>query len=116
MKLFSRLLGLSFLSLMAFGFSQGEASTGELGPWSYTTAMNTERHMGNGVVAYNGYIYATGGTFWSDGSVEYAQLNTDGTIGTWIDTSSMSGPRFWHGVARTMVIYTLWEAKEAAHQ
>lgn len=79
-------------------------ANGTVGSWSTTTALPQVRTTGSGF-AYNGYLYVGGGyvdennTLYS--SVIYAKQNSDGTLGSWITTSSMSqaGP----GLAMTVV-------------
>ena len=64
-------------------------SDGTIGSWSTTSSLNTAR-IWPGVVAYNGYMYAYGGY---DGSnvvsgAEYAVINSNGTLGTWVASSN----------------------------
>ncbi len=64
--------------------------------WNTTSAFTTARYS-LASVAYNGYIYATGGyngSFFND--VQYAPLNSDGTVGTWTATTSFTTARFGH--------------------
>lgn len=60
---------------------------GTLGPWQELEAtVNHTRDMA-GAVAYNGYIYIAGGEDWnlgSDATIEYAQINEDGTLGDFV--------------------------------
>jgi hypothetical protein len=75
---------------------------GSLGSWSYTTSLNIERWAHSSVV-YNGYIYILGG---SDGTyslndVQYAEINTNGSIGVWSYTTSFNIERHDH----TSVVY-----------
>jgi hypothetical protein len=73
-------------------------STGTLGAWSSTTSFTTARSE-FGIVAYNGYLYIAGGAitgtnaaaFASD--VQYAPINSNGTIGTWTATTSLPSTR-----------------------
>lgn len=59
--------------------------------WGNTTSFATGRYN-FGVAAYNCYIYVVGG---SNGSnltdVQYAPINTNGSIGAWQTTTSISG-------------------------
>jgi uncharacterized membrane protein YcaP (DUF421 family) len=68
---------------------------GTIGTWIKTTNFTTSRISSFGSVAYNGYIYVMGGTngstYYND--VQYAPINTDGTIGTWKTTSSFTNIR-----------------------
>ncbi|MFZ1483704.1 MAG: hypothetical protein WAS36_01695 [Candidatus Saccharimonadales bacterium] len=74
----------------------GISSNGSLGgSWLSTTAFDTAR-QDHAAVAYNGYLYVLGGTngtvTYAD--VQYALLNTDGTInGAWAYTTSFSTAR-----------------------
>jgi len=68
---------------------------GTLGSWATTTAFTTARSTAGGF-AYNGYLYILGGynaasTYYND--VQYARINNDGTVGTWIATSSFTTSR-----------------------
>ncbi|MDB5181501.1 MAG: hypothetical protein JWP13_264, partial [Candidatus Saccharibacteria bacterium] len=58
----------------------------------------TTPRSGHSVVAYNGYMYILGGgsyttanVFYND--VQYAQINPDGTLGTWQTTASFTTAR-----------------------
>lgn len=70
-----------------------------LDSWASTSAYADGGTAGIGSTAYNGYLYAAGGnnggTMYDD--VEYAQINGDGTIGTWASTTSLSTARTYHG-------------------
>jgi hypothetical protein len=65
-------------------------SDGTLGAWAPTTSYATARNFAS-LVAYNGYMYVIGGTlfgsYYSD--VQYAVINGDGTLGTWVSTTSL---------------------------
>lgn len=71
--------------------------SGAIGNWTDDTVdtLTTARHE-NQTVAYNGYMYVLGGRD-SDGSslnsVEYAPINTNGTLGVWQTTSSFTNGR-----------------------
>ena len=67
-------------------------TNGTTGSWSSTSNMTIPRTT-HGFTAYNGYVYAvagatTGGT--SVSSVEYAPINSNGTLGSWSTTTSLS--------------------------
>lgn len=71
--------------------------TGTVGSWSTTSSLNTARDSFAAAV-YKGYIYVAGGivsgTFGEDtgdytDSVEYAQIKSDGTLGSWTATTSL---------------------------
>src|SRR5690606_36530218 len=66
-------------------------SNGTIGSWSSTSALNTPRAV-NGAVVYNGYIYVAGGSstsFSPLSSVEYARVNTNGSLGEWQTTTAL---------------------------
>jgi hypothetical protein len=80
-------------------------STGALGSFSSTSSFTTARY-GLASIAYNGYIYLTGGcsaananctTFQDD--TQYAPLNSNGTVGTWAYANSFGASRFDHSMA-----------------
>lgn len=66
-------------------------SDGTLGSWATTTSFTTARNH-TGIAAYNGFVYLTGGFNGSAAlsDVQYAPINTDGTLGTWAATASMT--------------------------
>lgn len=76
-------------------YAQLSSSGGITGSWSNTSSLNTGRE-GEGMIAYGGYMYVVGGSV-SGGtptnSVEYAQINSSGTLGSWRATSSMGTSR-----------------------
>lgn len=63
---------------------------GSIGNWIQTTSLNKSRNA-DGVVAYNGYLYAIAG-YGSGNSVEYASINPDGSLGKWKFTASLPTP------------------------
>ncbi|TAH32297.1 hypothetical protein EYC59_06085, partial [Candidatus Saccharibacteria bacterium] len=71
------------------GLTGGSASGG----WTATTSFTgVRRNFGS--VAYNGYMYilaGTSGTTLSD--VQYAPINSNGTVGTWTATTSLTSAR-----------------------
>lgn len=80
---------------------------GSLGAWSTTTALTVSRqqHM---MQAYNGYMYVNGGAT-SGGTcynVQYAPINSDGTLGTWVSTTAIPGTAAY-GCAK--VAYTIYK-------
>lgn len=73
-------------------YSQINTTTGALGSWTQTSTMNTPRAYAGGA-AYNGYLYVWGGyntsTNAATASVEYAPINSDGSLGSWTLANSM---------------------------
>lgn len=70
-------------------------SDGSLGGWITTSSFTTGRNY-PAAVAYNGYMYIMGGD--SSGGVklndvQYAQINADGSLGSWTTTSSFTTGR-----------------------
>lgn len=70
---------------------------GSVGLWQATASLPVPR-SGHACVAFNGYIYVTGGY---DGSarandVLYAQINSDGTLGSWKSAAPFSDARGDH--------------------
>lgn len=70
---------------------------GSVGTWqstngfTYATTYSPNGVFSGGSFAYNGYIYMMGGTY--DGShnyktIQYARLNADGSVGTWITNAT----------------------------
>jgi large repetitive protein len=71
---------------------------GTIGSWSATSSFPTPRSAHTSV-AYDGHLYVLGGfaggsTELSD--VEVAPINTNGTVGTWVATTSIPTVRFAH--------------------
>jgi|GEM_PF-727138 len=65
-----------------------------IGTWSTTTSFDTTANARGGIDAavYNGYMYVAGGINASGNfsAVRYAPINSDGTVGTWAATTSLS--------------------------
>ncbi len=81
-------------------FSQGSI---QLGAWTATTSMSSPRNAFTSV-AYNGYLYVLGGTvddITRFNDVQYAPINSDGSVGTWRSTTSFNAGRRSH----TSVVY-----------
>lgn len=90
--------GGSALSTVEYAPINGD---GSVGTWKTTSSMTTTRQNHQAVV-YNGYIYAIGGQNNSGtnlSSVEYAQLNVNGSVGTWQTTTNLPAAR--QGMAAT---------------
>lgn len=79
--------------------SRAKLTGATLNSWATTTAYANAGTSGVGSAAYNGYIYAVGGNNGGsqEAEVEYAPINSDGTIGSWTATTDMSIPRTYHG-------------------
>ena len=81
-------------------------ATGTLGSWSNTTALPYAVY-GHNLQAYNDRLYLIGGASSIGGaplsSVYYAVINSDGTLNSWIQTSSLTGPRMSQGGNNTTV-------------
>lgn len=64
-----------------------------LGAWANTTDFDTSSNARGGIsaVAHNGYIYVTGGRNASGdfSSVRYAAINSNGTLGSWQNTTAL---------------------------
>lgn len=72
---------------------------GEVSAWNTTSSFTTGRTR-PGVVVYNGFIYIGGGCVTAScgsgdalADVQYATINTNGTIGAWQATSSLTTQR-----------------------
>ncbi len=73
-------------------------SSGTIGSWTNTTALPTRLKLLVAAAGTNGYLYVTGG---NDGTsdtstVSYAKINSDGTIGSWSNTSALPGVSEYH--------------------
>jgi len=75
-------------------------ATGKLGSWSTDTALPYTDY-GYGAQAYNGYLYLIGGASSVGGaplsSVYYNKINSDGSLNSWVQTSSLTGGRLTEG-------------------
>ncbi|HVQ43377.1 MAG TPA: hypothetical protein VMT30_00200 [Candidatus Saccharimonadia bacterium] len=91
------------------------ASIGAAGALTWTgtstnQSLNTARQ---GLVAfgYNGYLYAVGGENTSNNpiaTVEYAKINSDGSVGTWSTTTSLGTARaYMAGANYQGVVYVM---------
>jgi len=67
---------------------------GTLGPWQTTSPLNQARSR-FALASANGFLYALGGSYGSTylNSVEYAQIQADGSLGPWQMTSALTKPR-----------------------
>ncbi len=74
-------------------------SDGTVGTWSYTTEMTSAK--GYIVPAIlNGFLYVYGGYDGTNSfnTVDYATLNTNGTIGSWLASTAFATGRYGHQV------------------
>jgi hypothetical protein len=75
-------------------------ATGKLGSWSSQTTLPYAAY-GYGAQAYNDRIYLIGGASSVGGSprssVYYNKINADGTLNSWVQTSSLTGGRITQG-------------------
>lgn len=86
------------ISFDAGAISRAPISGGTIGAWASTTSLATAAPTNHASVAYNGYLYTTGGF---DGTnnladVQYAPINADGTLGGWTATTSLPAGRVDH--------------------
>ena len=74
---------------------------GTVGAWAFTTSFTNARRQA-GAVAYRNYMYLIGGynntTYYND--VQYTPINADGTLGTWVTTSSFTTGRYGHSAVQ----------------
>ncbi len=66
-------------------------ANGTLGSWTATTSLPVTTDLATSV-AYNGYVYEIGGYNGSaiTATIDYAPINSDGTLGSWTATTSLS--------------------------
>jgi hypothetical protein len=73
---------------------------GSIGTWASTSSFTTGRHS-HGMVAYNGWMYLTGGfreVLGNDNTVQIAQINNNGTLGAWsTSANTFTTARAAHG-------------------
>ncbi len=75
-------------------------TSGTLGSWTTSANVMNNARQDFDVVIYNGYMYVSGGQD-SGGEldgVEYAAVNSDGSIGSWTPTTSLPGVRRAHAL------------------
>jgi hypothetical protein len=79
-------------------------ANGTIGTWTATASFTTARAYSRPGAVYNGYLYVLGG--WNNGTllndVQYAPINADGTVGTWVATTSFTTAR----LGLTAVVYS----------
>jgi hypothetical protein len=72
--------------------NRGGLTGGTVGTWATTGAGFTNARYFQGQAVYNGYVYIGGGSNGSSMSdIQYAKINSDGTLGTWNATTSIPG-------------------------
>lgn len=73
-------------------------SNGTLGPWITSPKTFTTGRFLHTSVAYNGYLYVIGGYTGTDyaNDVQFAPINSDGSIGDWAPTTSFEKKRNAH--------------------
>jgi N-acetylneuraminic acid mutarotase len=91
LKRSSLLLGLALAVPFLLAPSVLAAAAGNTEPWSTSTNALPVGTTNNTSVTYNGYVYVIGG--YTNGGISdttyYAQLNSDGTVGTWNTSPSV---------------------------
>jgi hypothetical protein len=82
--------------------TRGRITAGDVGEWTFTRSLPEWRSHGP-AVAYNGFVYLTGGlgagayyTPYAKSSVYVSSLNADGSLGPWSSTTSFSGQKRNH--------------------
>jgi hypothetical protein len=88
-------------------------SNGSIGSWTATTSF-TNKRIYHDLVAYNGYLYIVGGQTHNGlasvylNEVRFAQVNADGTLGSWTATNSFTTARGEHAtVAYNGYLYVI---------
>lgn len=76
------------------------ATNGSTGTFTHTTNFSIARYV-HSTVAYNGYVYMIGGSFYPNATatVYYAAIQSDGSLGAWAPTTSLPAARAWHSSA-----------------
>ncbi|HEX6977521.1 MAG TPA: C39 family peptidase, partial [Patescibacteria group bacterium] len=79
--------------------------TNNLQNWSTTTPLSSPLALGNSIIVNNKIYYSGGGldsNFTSISSKVYvADINPDGTLGSWAETTPLPEPLFGHGMIET---------------
>ena len=83
---------------------------GSVGAWSSTTSLPSGRGF-HSTLAYNGFLYTVGGgpgLGELSGDVLVASINADGTIGSWLSTTSLPLARGLHScIAHNGFLYSI---------
>ncbi len=98
-------------SILSSSDVKRQATTGgDFSSWTVSTSFADGRRYA-GYATYNGYMYIVGGFNNAGGQlddVEYAPLNSNGTVGTWTSTTSLPDERMGgYAVAYDGYIYLL---------
>jgi hypothetical protein len=94
--------------------TRGRITAGDVGDWSSTSAIPSGR-VSSDAVAFNGYVYVTGGRgvgayyhSYSQQNVYVASLNADGSLGPWSSTTHFMGGKQEHrSVAYNGYLYVM---------
>ncbi len=72
--------------------NRGGLTGGTIGTWATTGAGFTTARYFQGQAVFNGYVYISGGLGGSvQSDIQYAKINSDGSLGTWNATTSIPG-------------------------
>ncbi len=76
------------------------SSPGILSEFEAESSLTSERYD-HASIAYNGYLYLLGGASWGSpgANVQYAAINADGTLGSWVGTNGFNIARTAHRAA-----------------
>lgn len=92
----------SNIDISADQINRGGLTGGTITPWTTTGSGFTTARYFQGQAVFNGYVYISGGLGASALSdIQYAKINSDGTLGTWTATASIPGAnaaRYGHGM------------------
>jgi hypothetical protein len=110
--------GIDFSTSGQMGVDTSSGATLTGGWLSTSTGTYTARY-GLGTAAYNGYLYAVGGQGASGPTtdVDYAPINSNGTIGAWASTTALTTARTYPGVVAYngyLYIYGGWNTGASA--
>lgn len=93
------IVSLLFIGLFLISSNNVSAAENSLGQWNLTSSFNNDRYAPattsteNFVYILNGFIQENGNNY-DLASVEFAPVNSDGTLGSWQSTSSTNIPRY----------------------
>jgi N-acetylneuraminic acid mutarotase len=88
---------LLLIALLATPLSALASGAGTIGTWQFDSDLSASTAIGSPSVAYNGYMYRFGGDDFSTAiaTVQYAAINSNGSLGTWTNTTSLPANREW---------------------